>query len=233
MIWWTETVISCKLKLLSRPAGRRTAPRETRFLPIRPMLAWVPESRDPGLCEGVGMSSKKSNSYLVYDGQPDDLWCRVTVRKRTLVIESWLVAPYRMLGRWSFRREHVRNQFSPIWRLIVGDFIKRSIERANLVKASAVECGDAEFVKKFPALADFMTTLLQEGKARKTATLTVMWQDGQFRCFLNDRETLLSMCVVSDTFAGLWKALESSLTSAEPQWRRNEGSGAQRTKKRP
>lgn len=110
-------------------------------------------------------------------------------------------------------------------------FIKRSLEKAKkLVKGAPFQ--DTEFAKKHPALTDFISCTQLDGEPRKTATLSIFFDLGQLKCFLNDRHEGQSLCVVADTFTGLWEALEATITSDDPGWRLLTPQGAQRKPKR-
>lgn len=107
------------------------------------------------------------------------------------------------------------------------EFIRRSLERAKTTEIPTA-CGDAVFAKAYPAVLEFMScTRMEDGSDRKGSTITIMFDRGQFRAFLNDRHTGYSLSVVSTSFSGLLKALEASVTSDDPDWRQI-GQGGQR-----
>jgi len=98
-------------------------------------------------------------------------------------------------------------------------FIKRSLAKASKI-GPAVGCADTALAKTHPALFEFLTvTKHDDGSERKVSTVTLCFDQGQFKAFLNDRDSGQSLCVVAPTLNALWIALEASLTSEEPHWR--------------
>lgn len=98
-------------------------------------------------------------------------------------------------------------------------FVERSLARARVTKPGA-PCRDSALQEKYPAVAEFLTSEgTENGKPRKTATVTISFVQGAFKAFLNDRESRMSICVTADTIGGLWEALEGSITSDDPDWR--------------
>jgi len=98
-------------------------------------------------------------------------------------------------------------------------FIERSLAKAKSVGPLA-GCADTTLAKNQPALFEFLTcTKKHNGDERKVSTVTFYFEAGQFKCFLNDKDSGKSMCVVGPTLAALWIALEASITSDDPHWR--------------
>jgi len=98
-------------------------------------------------------------------------------------------------------------------------FIKRSLAKATRVGVG-VACADVALAKTHPALFEFLTcSKHDDGSERKVSTITIFFDAGQFKAFLNDRDSGQSLCVVGPTLASLWIALEASLTSDDPHWR--------------
>lgn len=89
----------------------------------------------------------------------------------------------------------------------------------QVTKAGA---SDPSFEGDYPALYDFLTLALMEGKARELGTLTVFCQDGRFKGSLQDKETKHYCFVSSDTFLGLLEAMEGALVNAEHEWRESK-----------
>lgn len=98
-------------------------------------------------------------------------------------------------------------------------FISRSLAKAKTVGPMAA-CADLKLAKEQPALFEFLTcTKNDDGSSRRVSTITLYFDNGQFKAFLNDKDSQKSLCVVAPTVQGLLIALEASVTSDEPQWR--------------
>jgi hypothetical protein len=77
--------------------------------------------------------------------------------------------------------------------------------------------------RKFPAIITLLTaTVGDDGKARKTSTLTIVCEDGLFKGGIRDREAQASLWRSSKTLDGLLKALEDALVGGEADWRPSE-----------
>jgi hypothetical protein len=96
-------------------------------------------------------------------------------------------------------------------------FIQKSLAKAT--PHTDAPADDKVMAKATPALLEFLTLNQVEGKARKTATLTVFTDSGLWKCFLNDRESGKQLAASADTFSGLLTALEGRITSDDPEWR--------------
>jgi len=145
-----------------------------------------------------------------------------------LVLLAWCSESGRKLGYEEFPgvKYNVYLTLKEVWRCRM-KFIKDSLAKGKMADVPAA-CGDATLSKKYPALFEFLTCNRDdEGRERKTATLSIFYHDGQFKCFLNDRQEECSTCVTATTLNGLWEALESRITSSEPGWRalRQQGGG--------
>ena len=120
---------------------------------------------------------------------------------------------------------------SPRWREMDVSFIKKSLERAQKPQTNG-KCSDHAFVKLLPAIAEFLTCTMMDGKERLTSTVSAWWTSAGFTAVLNDRESGQSLFVSSDTFGGLWEALEAALKSPDPGWRAKDDHGrSKRVKK--
>lgn len=113
----------------------------------------------------------------------------------------------------------------------MASFIKRSLSRAKEL-ASDGPFRDAEFLGRYPALSEFLTCTMVDGEPRKTATLTIFFDHGQLKAFLNDRQESQSLCVAADTFTGLWESLEGTILSDDPGWRVLDEKSSKSYKKR-
>jgi len=98
-------------------------------------------------------------------------------------------------------------------------FIKSSLQKARSADVP-MACGDTKLSKDCPALFEFLTcSKNDDGSERKTSTMTVFYDQGSFKVFLNDRDSQMSLCVTSPTLSGLWDALDDAITSDDPGWR--------------
>ncbi len=91
-------------------------------------------------------------------------------------------------------------------------------------KAAGVPAAtDPAAAKLYPAITLLLTaTVDDEGKPRKTATLTIVAEDGLFKGGLRDRDANASVWRSAKTLNGLLEALESALASGEADWRVSE-----------
>ncbi len=104
-------------------------------------------------------------------------------------------------------------------RLHMLDALRKLRERSASSESNPTTLKDDKFVKDYPTLWEFLTTRSVDGTPRQPSTLTVFADLDAFKCFLNDRDTGLSLCVTADAFLGLLRALERALVSPEPGWR--------------
>jgi hypothetical protein len=95
---------------------------------------------------------------------------------------------------------------------------RRSSEQ-NGVK-SPVPLQDCAWQKKFPTVAEFLCQQTwQDGAARLTGTITLLFEDGIVKAALNDRDGGCSAFVSARTFTSLWEALEKGLAGDGLEWR--------------
>jgi len=109
--------------------------------------------------------------------------------------------------------------------------IRKSLERASKATTSD-KCTDKDFIKAYPAIAEFMTTTQLDGQPRQTATISAWWTPNGFTVVLNDRESGQSLFASSDRFDGLLEALETALKSPDPGWRAKDEQGRSKRVKR-
>lgn len=80
---------------------------------------------------------------------------------------------------------------------------------------------DSGLEKRFPVLSlMLMGTPMLQGKRRKTATMTVVCEDGQFKLGLRDRDRDVSLWVSAGTLDGAMTTLEEALNARPVAWRR-------------
>lgn len=117
------------------------------------------------------------------------------------------------------------------WRTMEMSLIRRSLEKSSK-SATSDKCLDKEFLKRYPAIAEFMTTTSLDGKTRQTATVSMWWTPNGFTVVMNDRESGQSLFVSCDRFDGLLEALETAVKSPDPGWRAKDEHGkSKRVKK--
>jgi len=111
-------------------------------------------------------------------------------------------------------------------------FIERALSKVVPPGGAERPCADQAFVRNYPALAEFVSLgVLPDGTTRETSTINVSFSHGTFKAFLNDRDSLQSLCVTAETFQGLLEALEGQLQSDSPGWRPLGGPGGKKGKK--
>lgn len=80
---------------------------------------------------------------------------------------------------------------------------------------------DVWMAEKCPTLLALMSVATHKGRARKTATVTVFFdeQDGRLKAVINDREAAKSLWVTLEDGASVFESIEDSLSSNGQQWR--------------
>ena len=82
-------------------------------------------------------------------------------------------------------------------------------------------CIDEKLRKSYPTLAEFLTaTPTLAGKKRRVATMTVVYEDGQCKVGLRERDKDLSLWVSGVGLGEALQALEDALTDRPVRWRR-------------
>lgn len=82
-------------------------------------------------------------------------------------------------------------------------------------------CEDAKMEKSFPRLTMFLTaTPVVNGKRRRTATLNVVYEDGQCKMGLRERDRNLSLWVSAEGMGEALQALEDALGDSPVRWRK-------------
>lgn len=88
---------------------------------------------------------------------------------------------------------------------------------------------DREWLQELPALHEYLVCRADpDGGHRRTSTLTLFAEDGQFKLFLNDRHSGCSICASGSTVATALSALEALLEAEDAPWRWPEGNGRPR-----
>lgn len=82
---------------------------------------------------------------------------------------------------------------------------------------------DEGSLKLAPTLCEYMSqTVWDDGKPRETSSVMVVWEDGQWKGGLLDRELGRNLWVTSPSLKGLWEALEKRLAAPIPDWRKKK-----------
>lgn len=85
---------------------------------------------------------------------------------------------------------------------------------------------DPAFALAFPMLHMMMTSLVDDdGKPRQVCTLTIVCEDGQAKCGINERNHNLSLWTGSGSLGGAFAALEEALGERPVQWRKSTWKG--------
>lgn len=80
---------------------------------------------------------------------------------------------------------------------------------------------DSNFAELHPNLFLLLTsTKDDEGKLRQTCTVTIVCEDGQAKCGINERNHGLSLWTSCGELAGVFLALEEALEKRPVQWRK-------------
>jgi hypothetical protein len=132
-------------------------------------------------------------------------------------------------NQWSSKKVHVSMYPWEFWESLTmesrSEIARRLIARATeALKAppGGHPCSDVELEKDCPVFAAFMTYTGEAGKKqRRTATLTVFFEDGVFKAVLKDREEDRSLWASCDTLTGLLGTLEERLNADPVEWRRS------------
>lgn len=102
--------------------------------------------------------------------------------------------------------------------------LRRAKELLPVAGGPGVDLRDAAFFEKWPTFCDFLCLdRWDDGSARRPGTVTVFFEEGSWKCWLNDRDQGLAAVVCSTSIEGLWEAAEAALNGEGAQWRRQAG----------
>ena len=91
---------------------------------------------------------------------------------------------------------------------------------------------DPGLVQSAPILYELMTAIpVVNGKARQTATLTIVAEDGVWKGGVRDRDHSLSLWVSAESLGGVVDALERALEATPVAWRRTTPYNSPHTRK--
>jgi hypothetical protein len=92
--------------------------------------------------------------------------------------------------------------------------------------AAGLAVDDAAFALAFPRLHLMMTSLVDDdGRPRQVCTLTIVCEDGQVKCGINERNHALSLWSGCGTLGGAFAALEEALGERPVAWRKSSWKG--------
>lgn len=98
--------------------------------------------------------------------------------------------------------------------------LKRSARTAEALEpdsvGSEVECRIA-----LPCLHEFLTlSKWDDGCPRKLGTVSIFWEDGSWKCWLNDKDGSRSACVSASSLAALLSKVDEKLHVDQLEWRK-------------
>lgn len=86
--------------------------------------------------------------------------------------------------------------------------------------SSARPMTSCPLLAKFPTLGEFLSmSHWPGGEPRETGTITLLFDAGQVKAALNDRDANVSAFVSAETLTGVLKAIEEGLTEGKLDWR--------------
>lgn len=98
--------------------------------------------------------------------------------------------------------------------------LKRSVSTtaasAPPLSSSLVEC-----LINLPCLYEFLTLQLWEpGSPRKPGTVSIFWEDGVWKCWLNDKDASRSACASAPCLQSLLLKVDQKLMEDSLEWRK-------------
>lgn len=97
-------------------------------------------------------------------------------------------------------------------------------------KAARVELEDEDFEKRFPVLFALMAINKDdEGKDRIPCTITIVCEDGQAKCGINERNHNLSLWISAGSIGGVFAALEEAMGQRPVPWRKVAWKGGKKS----
>jgi hypothetical protein len=86
--------------------------------------------------------------------------------------------------------------------------------------SSARSMTSCPLLAKFPTVGEFLSmSQWPDGSPRETGTITLLFDSGQVKAAVNDRDANVSAFVSAESLTGLFKALEEGLTEGRLIWR--------------
>jgi hypothetical protein len=97
-------------------------------------------------------------------------------------------------------------------------FVKKArVKQATTVKG--VEAKDPVFLRRCPALHEFLTLTAVDGVARATSSISLFADGGRWKASLADKDAEASLYVTADSVDGLLDALEEAAKDPDADWR--------------
>lgn len=97
--------------------------------------------------------------------------------------------------------------------------LKRSA-KVTEVSPPALPSGTTGVKSCLPALAEFLTlNRWEDGAKRVLGTISLFWQDGYFKSWVNDKDACRSACVSAPTFDDVLLLIEQRLLDDSLEWR--------------
>lgn len=177
--------------------------------------------------------SKKELERVEIDSSwHEGLYHRITLQKCVLTVDisksPW--AKVEQSKRFYYRIDDIAH-FNLCLEYIMGTFL--SDLRANAKKAKlTASISDDATLKKLPNLCEFFSVAEVEGEARKTGTANIFFDAGQFKVFLNDRDTNMYLCVSSESLLRLLEVAEKAIASPQADWRAQKPFEGSKSKKK-
>lgn len=85
------------------------------------------------------------------------------------------------------------------------------------------------FFEPYPALFEFLTVDMWDEKVKRLkGTINIFYQDGRWKCWLNDKDGKRSACVTASSPEDLLLCAEAGLLGDDLDWRAERPSGAAR-----
>lgn len=128
------------------------------------------------------------------------------------------------------RQYHKGHRWASLLRPKEGHSMATYVQRVTGAPGSAAS-GDpvllaGGLLESAPALMEYLTlTAWDDAKPRKTATLLLFVEEGQWKGCLNDRDAGRSLWVTGGSVEGVVATLEARLASGGGEWRRSYGKG--------
>jgi len=106
--------------------------------------------------------------------------------------------------------------------------IKKHSSSVSNIERSLVPPTNSVFESN-PAVFEFLTAeRWDDGTQRKCGTITLFWQEGRWKCWVNDKDSNRSACVTATSVEDLLTTVESGLMSGSLDWRQARPSGTRR-----
>ena len=110
----------------------------------------------------------------------------------------------------------------------MAEFLKKHAKGGGPVPGSGPS-ESCRWMSQHPALCEFLTLSSWEGgEIRETGTLLVCWGDGQFKAWINDRDSGRTAWLSGSTISELLDLVEERLRGDTLEWRAAGGSNGKK-----